>query len=177
MILKTAKRRRQKLLDFIIKLNLVLTSLMKLFENIRCRRLQKDDLCMQFYNILDLAAINAWIIYKEFTGETNISRQGFIQLLANELRQTYTYAKNKARKSLTDPSSETRSQKRRKCEVKLYKGNMNFNDCITCKKMVSGKCFAKTVYTCKTCIPNNVFEKILFVFGLEIFSNFLKMCI
>ncbi|XP_014487368.1 PREDICTED: piggyBac transposable element-derived protein 3-like, partial [Dinoponera quadriceps] len=41
-----------------------------------------------FYNILDLAAINAWILYKETT-HVNISRKYFIFQLAEELRSKY----------------------------------------------------------------------------------------
>ena len=41
-----------------------------------------------FYNILDLAIINAWIIYKEVTGQ-NITRINFILNLAEELRTEY----------------------------------------------------------------------------------------
>jgi hypothetical protein len=39
-----------------------------------------------FYNILDLAAINAWIIYRGVTGEV-MSRHAFFHQLAEELRE------------------------------------------------------------------------------------------
>ena len=42
-----------------------------------------------FYNILDLAAINAWILYKETTGK-NIKRKKFLFQLAEELSCEYT---------------------------------------------------------------------------------------
>lgn len=38
-----------------------------------------------FYNILDIAAINAQVIYKEDTGETKVSRYMYMELLADEL--------------------------------------------------------------------------------------------
>src|SRR5882757_9199035 len=38
-----------------------------------------------FYNILDLAAINAWVLYKETTGKI-ITRRKFILKLCEELR-------------------------------------------------------------------------------------------
>jgi hypothetical protein len=42
-----------------------------------------------FYNILDLAAISAWIIiYGDVTGE-EMSRQAFLPQLAEELRELY----------------------------------------------------------------------------------------
>lgn len=41
-----------------------------------------------FFNILDLAAINAWVLYNEITGE-NISRKDFLFQLAEELSTKY----------------------------------------------------------------------------------------
>ena len=41
-----------------------------------------------FYNILGLAGINAWILYKETTGE-NISRRDFLFRLGEELAEIY----------------------------------------------------------------------------------------
>ena len=41
-----------------------------------------------FYNILNLAAINAWIIYRGVTGEKT-SRHAFLRQLAEELREVY----------------------------------------------------------------------------------------
>ena len=41
-----------------------------------------------FYSILDLAAINAWIIYSGVTGE-EMSRHAFLRQLAEELREEY----------------------------------------------------------------------------------------
>lgn len=46
-----------------------------------------------FYNILDLAGINAWIIYKNITGKS-ISRLKFILELAESLRRPYLSDKN-----------------------------------------------------------------------------------
>lgn len=37
--------------------------------------------------------------------------------------------------------------KRKKCRIKLCKGNMTFKNCIICKKKVRGKCLALTDYT------------------------------
>lgn len=41
-----------------------------------------------FFNILDLASINAWILYNETTGE-NLSRKDFLFQLAEELSGKY----------------------------------------------------------------------------------------
>ncbi|GFU06343.1 uncharacterized protein TNCV_4766221 [Trichonephila clavipes] len=45
-----------------------------------------------FFNILDLAGINAWILYKQTTGE-NISRQDFLLKLAVELGADFREAR------------------------------------------------------------------------------------
>ena len=41
-----------------------------------------------FYNILDLACINAYVLYKKKTGDA-ISRSNFMFQLATELRETH----------------------------------------------------------------------------------------
>lgn len=41
-----------------------------------------------FCNILDLAAINAWIIYRRLTGE-EMNRHAFLRQLAEELQEVY----------------------------------------------------------------------------------------
>lgn len=63
-------------------------------RNIRCMH-QKDSLCKTLHNMLDLARINVWIIYKYVIVETNACREAFIKLLSNCLRQNYVFAKIK----------------------------------------------------------------------------------
>ena len=45
-----------------------------------------------FYNILDLACINAYMLYKKKTGDA-ISRRNFICQLATELREAHVQGK------------------------------------------------------------------------------------
>ena len=47
-----------------------------------------------FYNILDLAGINAWILFKEVTGST-ITRRDFLLQLATELSDEYVTARGR----------------------------------------------------------------------------------
>lgn len=47
-----------------------------------------------FFNILDIAVINTWILYKNTTGE-NVSRKKFLFLLAEELASEYSISKEK----------------------------------------------------------------------------------
>jgi len=44
------------------------------------------------YNMLDLAAVDAWILFKEVNNKTKTKRRDFIMQLACELRAEYTCA-------------------------------------------------------------------------------------
>ena len=69
-----------------------------------------------FYNILDLAAINAWIIYKKING-INISRKKFIQGLAEELRSEYLQKKILPESDQEGVSSVNQSRSRKQCQI------------------------------------------------------------
>ncbi|XP_041102639.1 uncharacterized protein LOC121313928 [Polyodon spathula] len=58
-----------------------------------------------FYNIMDLAAINSWILYKETTGKW-ISRRNYILQLAEELQLAHL-RKVQIAKRVADPTAET----------------------------------------------------------------------
>lgn len=100
-----------------------------------------------FFNILDLAAINAWILYKQCTGAT-ISRKQYMFSLAEELD-----AENK--ENICQRSGASSSsiilQERKSCQVGYCNKNKSSNCCISCKKVVCGKCTGKAEYTCKKC--------------------------
>ena len=75
-----------------------------------------------FFNVLDLAAINAWVLYKEVTGVT-ISRREFILQLCEELRSEYIEDRQ-SKKQRQEPlqSTSTRQEatinrKRKKCTI------------------------------------------------------------
>lgn len=80
-----------------------------------------------FYNILDLVLINAWVLYKESTGE-KISRHRFSRKLAEELRVVYCRSKN-----ISDVVKDTEPgplQMRHKCQIKRHcKGNKTVVKC------------------------------------------------
>ena len=63
-----------------------------------------------FYNILDLAAINAWIIYRGVT-EEKTSRHAFLRQLAEELWEVY---KEKHESMVPKHNEEEQSQDKRK---------------------------------------------------------------
>ena len=74
-----------------------------------------------FQNTLDLAAINAWVLYKEVTNE-KISRRTFIRKLAEELAEPQVKKRNggpgQAVPSQTR-SSEHEAQRKKFCQGKI----------------------------------------------------------
>ncbi|XP_071039876.1 piggyBac transposable element-derived protein 4-like [Parasteatoda tepidariorum] len=104
-----------------------------------------------FYNILDLAAINAWILYKETTG-VKITHKNFIFQLAEELGSDHRDEQNTSFNSL---SVTQNPNVRKSCQIGLRKKNRSNNICIKCNKYVCGKSASKIEFTCKKCIENN----------------------
>ena len=105
-----------------------------------------------FYNTLDLAAINAYVVYKKLT-TNSLSRKKFLRRLSEEL----TSENRKARNYIPDPDSELESDdsvdeppgKRQACQLRR---NCKTNHSVgKCKKRVCGKCSAKTLHVCVKC--------------------------
>ena len=108
-----------------------------------------------FYKMLDLAAINAWILFREVTGK-KISRQRFILQLADELREQYVNCRSRHTGQQDIPTEEYRgtSNRRRQCQIAdNCKQSKTTNSCSICKKFVCGKCTAeiKKILTCVKC--------------------------
>ncbi|CAH2089749.1 unnamed protein product [Euphydryas editha] len=111
-----------------------------------------------FYNILDLAAINAWILYKE-TCDENITRKQFLFQLAEELSSEYRCCRKEAsnqkqeRKAMdcTPENSKESPYKRKSCQIRLCNKNRAIYTCNTCNKYVCGKCSSQITCTCKIC--------------------------
>ncbi|CAK9834249.1 hypothetical protein ANTRET_LOCUS10801 [Anthophora retusa] len=101
-----------------------------------------------FYNILDLAAINAWMLYKECT-ESKISRKEFIFCLGEELAGENK--KNICQSSDVSVLSPSTSGVRKSCHVSYCNKNRSNNCCMYCKKIVCGKCINEILYICKKC--------------------------
>ena len=68
-----------------------------------------------FYDILDLAAIRAWVLYKEVT-EVKISRKEFILQLAEELSGKYDH---EAENTFTPLSNTQNIEKQLNCQVQV----------------------------------------------------------
>ncbi|XP_066516461.1 piggyBac transposable element-derived protein 4-like [Hoplias malabaricus] len=102
-----------------------------------------------FYNILDLAAINAHILYKQCMN-VNISRKTFILELVKELCARQRIANVAARRRLL-PESPFSPIKRKQCQVGRCSGNKTFDICETCKRFVCGKCSKISAKLCCEC--------------------------
>ena len=101
-----------------------------------------------FFNILNLAAINAWILYKECIG-SKIFRKEFIFCLAEELAQEDK--ENICQTPDASFLSLSTSEVRKSCQVGYCKKCRSSNCCMYCKKIVCGKCTNKIQYVCKKC--------------------------
>lgn len=115
-----------------------------------------------FFNILDFAGINAWILYKETTG-INISRKRFLFYLAKELTEEWIETKTEkvpknisGKEELLKTISEANDQilTRKWCQVGYCNNNKTKNMCYVCKKNVCGKCGTNKGYICKKCFAN-----------------------
>lgn len=112
-----------------------------------------------FSNILDLAGINAWILYKEVTGK-KIQRREYLLKLAEELTEgniASRSSRNPALAAEEATGSEPETVKtRRKCQVRksCKKDTKGVNTCRSCKKVTCKKCTGKelTVVTCVECL-------------------------
>ena len=109
-----------------------------------------------FYNILDLAGINAWVLFKEVTRSTT-TRRDFLLKLASELSDRYVTARSRQGVSDDDDEYMEPVMKRRKCQVSYCKGNKTKASCVKCKKAVCGLCTARimTRNICVKCDQDN----------------------
>jgi len=100
-----------------------------------------------FYNILDLAMINAHTLYKLVTGE-KLSRHSFIRKGAEELVAPYLEARfpRADDQLLPEPAAKCRA----KCQIKKCQGNKTKERCSECDKWMCGSCQSKKKW-CQLC--------------------------
>ncbi|CAM4571152.1 unnamed protein product [Leuciscus chuanchicus] len=110
-----------------------------------------------FYNILDLAGINAHILFKECTS-SKLPRRKFMQQLAEELRAQFMEEKGAVLQFQAQGSSQQQKQppqqtpKRRQCQVrKSCIKNKTHDTCCKCRKPVCGNCARRREVTCLDC--------------------------
>ena len=105
-----------------------------------------------FYSILDLAAINAHILYKLVT-RSKISQRRYLLRLFKELCPRFVEKrKDNSHQSSQTNSSMQKSQKRKHCQSKSYT-NIARETCSCCSKLVCGKCIGKQekLIYCRLC--------------------------
>ena len=109
-----------------------------------------------FYKILDLAYINAYVLYKKKTGDT-ISRRNFMFQLATELREAHGQGKTAPPAAVLPPlfndfyqnSMVDGSRKRKQCQVSV-KCEQNKSAKFCCRS-VCGKCTGCVKIECVLC--------------------------
>ena len=107
-----------------------------------------------FYNILDLAAINAHILYKLVTG-SKISRRRYLLQLSEELGSKFVHERKASSRQSSRTNSSTSMQKtckRKHCQSKGCT-NKTRELCSSCSKLVCGKCIGKQekLIYCNSC--------------------------
>ena len=103
-----------------------------------------------FYNILDLAGINAVVLYKKRTGD-QISTGDFLFKLAIELCEDYFAKRSSSNVTITRPHSistltalkKAKAEKREQCQIAANcTRNKTSKLCFKCNETVCGKCTA-----------------------------------
>ena len=98
-----------------------------------------------FQNTLDLAAINAWVLYKEINS-IKISRRQFLQNLAEELEMPFVKSSiipYTTKEADAGPDQHFQHPATENCQVKdKCKNNCFVGRCHKCKKSFCGKCTA-----------------------------------
>lgn len=137
-----------------------------------------------FYNILNLASINSWVLYKKIL-KKKISRRKFLIKLIEEIEETFVAKSNSggaakrkepARETETSEGTPKRvrlvtnegdelsaNEKKPYCQVKYScSDNKSNRICDTCKKRSCGKCIGVEIIRskCRKCIENEESQNI-----------------
>jgi len=121
-----------------------------------CRQMSTKAGCRRwplavFYNILDLAGVNAWILFKKATGST-MYRRNFLLKLSAELRQDLAQENQlvplnppaqpgPAPQAVPPGEHRARMATRVNCKVKTHcTKNRTVTVCTICERPVCGKC-------------------------------------
>lgn len=104
-----------------------------------------------FFNMLDLLAINSYILYKNITGKT-LSRRKFILMLVEDLLgDNKKMPQEKTTRKRQASSISTSKPKRRKC---FCCDNKTLNQCSCCHVTICGQCSAERtiIIKCSSCV-------------------------
>lgn len=111
-----------------------------------------------FYNILELAVINSWILYKK-TCLSSISRREFIEKLVVELTNANLHAISRKRPKIDSSNKDKEKKsfhvvknatyvKKKQCYTGVCNRNKTTELCGKCMNPVCGKCSIKTCIAC-----------------------------
>ena len=96
--------------------------------------------------MLDLAGINAWVLYCAAMG-TKISRRQFLMNLVDEIISSSV--DNHAAAIVAPDAGAVGC--RRQCQIMLCKGNKTIATCTKCNKVTFRKCAQAAPCICKKC--------------------------
>ena len=102
-----------------------------------------------FYNVIDLALINSWILFRDVC-KSNVSRRRFIQLVGEELTGTnpgVDIAKNVAAKRSATETDQPLTKKQKTCATSKCR-NRTTDMYNSCRATVCGKCAIKLCPNC-----------------------------
>ncbi|XP_032410286.1 piggyBac transposable element-derived protein 4-like [Xiphophorus hellerii] len=105
-----------------------------------------------FYNMIDMAALNAHVLYQACTGVQE-RRVDFLVELAKELANSHVSEKNACKEQLLCQQPATPSPgKRAKCQInrRCIKNSTN-RRCVDCFKYACGKCSKPMNWQCQMC--------------------------
>ncbi|CAL9705959.1 unnamed protein product [Knipowitschia caucasica] len=107
-----------------------------------------------FYNMIDMAALNAHVLYQACTGKQE-RRVDFLVELARELAHCHVDAKKGQKEEMLRKQPSTLSPgKRPLCQVKHQcKKNHASARCIDCYRYTCGQCRREMPWQCKKCVP------------------------
>ncbi|XP_059396143.1 uncharacterized protein LOC132128137 [Carassius carassius] len=105
-----------------------------------------------FYNMIDMAALNAHVLYQACTGRQE-RRVDFLVELARELANSHMCAKKARKEQLLRIQPSTPSPgKRAMCQVKHQcKNNHATVRCVHCYRYTCGKCRREIPWQCQDC--------------------------
>ena len=102
-----------------------------------------------FYNVIDMALLNGWILFREVTG-SHISRRKYIQQVADELTGASHSIQNRRRmvNSTISFEPEPSSRQRLTCNTGACNKNRTTDRCSVCRRPICGKCSVKKCPQC-----------------------------
>ena len=102
---------------------------------------------MDRYNILDIAGINSWILYREVQ-RSSLPRRDYLLQLAEDLRGEQVISRRAIMTNSDQPHQQASSEqgKRRQCHITKHK-NRTADICSHCPNLLCGSCVGTVIIT------------------------------